>query len=223
MSQKSTFFPVKAFKIWCNSLFKDHAILRIFWTNLSPVVPHQIWRANHPTPYRFKKLTKKLGLKSAINLRGNRPTCGSDLLGRKTCLHLELPYEDMAFESRNFPQKDRILRFYTLWETLPKPMLIHCKSGADRAGIASALILLFEGKKVSEAKKQLHWRFLHFRHSRTGVLDQFLELYQTTGEVKNIPFLEWIKNHYEDEKLREIIQRSRACKNKAQSQPNKKK
>ncbi|QCE35222.1 protein tyrosine phosphatase [Acetobacteraceae bacterium] len=210
MSQKKYLYLFQRFQIWCNSLFKDHAILRIFWKNLSPIIPQKVWRSNHPTPRRFKRLVKQLHLKSIINLRGHRPECGSDRLGREICKNIAIPYENMAFESRNFPQKERILKFYHFWKTLPKPMLIHCKSGADRAGLASALILLFEGYTVQEAQKQLHWRFFHFSRSRTGVLDLFLKLYERTGEKKNISFLDWVQKDYDDVTLREFIQKKRS-------------
>lgn len=185
---------------WCDSLFQDHSIFRLFWTNLAPVIPGKIWRCNHPTPWRIASLKKRLGLKAMVNLRGKR-FCGSDALGRKKCEELELPYYDLAFESRNAPHKDRILRFYELYQKLSFPCVIHCKSGADRTGLVSGLILLFEGGKSEDALKQLHWRFLHFKRSRTGVLDAFFILYRREAEGR-IPFIEWVREEYDEEKLR---------------------
>lgn len=185
---------------WYDSLFHDHAIFRLFWTNIAPVIPGRVWRCNHPTPRRFAKLAKQLDLQNIINLRGHRQ-CGSDALGRKICGKLTLPYHDIAFESRNAPHKERILRFYNLYKTLSSPILLHCKSGADRAGLASGLVILFEGGTAQDALKQLHWRFLHFRTSRTGVLDAFFLLYQKEAEG-HLPFIEWVETEYDEDKLR---------------------
>ncbi|MXV45300.1 protein tyrosine phosphatase [Saccharibacter sp. 17.LH.SD] len=186
---------------WYDSLFKDHAILRLQWSNLAPVLPGKIWRCNHPTPRRIKKWYKTLNLQSIINLRGHR-ACGSDALARHTCQSLNLPYIDMAFESRNAPHRDRILRFYAIYQTLRTPTLIHCKSGADRTGLASGLIILFEGGTARDALKQLHWRFLHFKQSRTGILDAFFLLYEQEAEGR-IPFIVWVTNNYNEDALRE--------------------
>jgi len=34
---------------WIDSLFVDHALFRLIWGNLAPVVPGKIYRCNHPT------------------------------------------------------------------------------------------------------------------------------------------------------------------------------
>ncbi|QHI94991.1 protein tyrosine phosphatase [Aristophania vespae] len=193
--------PYNFFQAWIDSLFVDHAIFRLLWTNLAPVINGKVWRSNHPTPARIKKLKNKLHLKSIINLRGHRQ-CGSDALGRAFCHSINLPYIDMAFESRNAPHRERILKFYSIYKTIPTPTLIHCKSGADRAGLASGLIILFEGGKANEALKHLNWRYLHFKRSRTGVLDAFFLLYQREAEGK-MPFIEWVRSYYDEQKLRE--------------------
>lgn len=192
--------PMQRYRAWRDALFVDHAIFRLVWTNLAPVVPGRVWRSNHPTPGRLRRWKKTLGLVMVINLRGHRQ-CGADALGRERCETLGLPYLDMAFESRNAPHKDRILRFHQLYSMARFPLLLHCKSGADRAGLASGLVVLFEGGTAAEALKHLHWRFLHFRRSRTGVLDAFFLLYQKTAEGR-LPFIEWVKREYDEDALR---------------------
>lgn len=205
MKRKSMFdgtlsSPRQRLHAWLDGLFKDHALFRLVWTNLAPVIPGRVWRSNHPTPSRLRRWRKTLGLKTVFNLRGHR-RCGADALGREMCQHIGLPYLDMAFESRNAPHKDRILRFHSLYKQAQFPLLLHCKSGADRTGLASGLIILFEGGTAEDALKQLHWRFLHFRHSRTGVLDAFFLLYQKTAEG-HLSFLDWLHYEYDEDALR---------------------
>lgn len=201
------------FHAWRDSLFSDHAIFRLFWTNLAPVIPGKVWRANHPTPARLRQYATQLGLKTVINLRGKRE-CGSDALGRKQSAQLNLPYLDMAFESRNAPHKERIFRFHKIYCTLKQenafPLLLHCKSGADRAGLGSGLVIMFEGGTPQQALRHLHWRHLHFRRSRTGVLDAFFlqylqycrELHAPNPGERASHFLNWVENVYDEEALR---------------------
>ncbi|MCT6856161.1 MAG: protein tyrosine phosphatase, partial [Bombella apis] len=120
--------PRQRLHAWLDGLFKDHALFRLVWTNLAPVIPGRVWRSNHPTPSRLRRWRKTLGLKTVFNLRGHR-RCGADALGREMCQHIGLPYLDMAFESRNAPHKDRILRFHSLYKQAQFPLLLHCKSG----------------------------------------------------------------------------------------------
>ncbi|MCL9977362.1 tyrosine-protein phosphatase, partial [Klebsiella quasipneumoniae] len=83
---------------------------------------------------------------------------------------------------RGAPHRDRILRLLGIWRSSPGPLLVHCKSGADRAGLASGLCLLVEGRTAAEALRQLSWRFGHVKQARTGILDAFFLRYQRDGE-----------------------------------------
>jgi hypothetical protein len=185
---------------WLDSLFVDHAVFRTVWDNFAVVIPGKLYRCNHPTPGRLLRLTRRLGLCTLINLRGHR-RCGSDALSREMAARLGLDHIDMAFESRGAPHRDRILQFHGIYTSMATPALLHCKSGADRAGLAAGLALLFEGGSSAEAMAQMSWRFGHFSASPTGVLDAFFLLYARTGEGRK-PFLDWVREDYDEVALR---------------------
>jgi protein tyrosine/serine phosphatase len=157
---------------WSDSLLVDHAVFRLPWSNFAEVVPGKLYRCNHPTPGRLAALKRRYGLRTLINLRGHRK-CGSDALSREAAAQLGLTHIDMAFESRGAPHRERILRFHEIYRGLQAPALMHCKSGADRAGLAAGLAILFEGGSSADALRQLSWRFGHFSRARTGILDAF--------------------------------------------------
>src|SRR5262249_28381673 len=82
------------------------------------------------------------------------------------------------------------------------PALVHCKSGADRAGFAAALYLLMvEKRPLDEAARQLSLLYGHFPFAKTGILDAFFEAYRREGEAKGLDFMTWIETAYEPEKL----------------------
>ena len=142
-----------------------------------------------PTPARLAAAKRRYGLRTLINLRGHRQ-CGSDALSRRASAELGLHHVDMAFESRGAPHRDRILRFADIYRTLDAPALMHCKSGADRAGLAAGLALLFEGGASRDALAQLSWRFGHWNRSRTGILDAFFIHYaEAAGGPGAVPAL----------------------------------
>ena len=178
----------------------DHAVFRVLWDNLAVVVPGKLYRSNHPTPARLAAAKRQYGLRTLINLRGHRQ-CGSDALSRRASAELGLHHVDMAFESRGAPHRDRILRFAEIYRTLETPALMHCKSGADRAGLASGLALLFEGGTSQDALAQLSWRFGHWSRSRTGILDAFFVHYAAQAEGR-VPFLQWVEHEYDEAALR---------------------
>lgn len=185
---------------WIDSLFIDHAVFRLVWGNLAPVIPGKVFRCNHPTPFRLRWMAKRLGVRTLINLRGKTQS-GSDALSREMAAKLGIEFHDMALESRGAPHRDRILRLYEIYRTMPTPAIMHCKSGADRAGLAAGLMIMFEGGTAADALKHLSWRFGHIRQSKTGVLDAFFLRYQREGEGRK-PFMDWVRDDYDEVALR---------------------
>jgi protein tyrosine phosphatase (PTP) superfamily phosphohydrolase (DUF442 family) len=192
---------------WINSLLVDHAALRITWRNWGVVEEGRLYRSNHPLPWQLAAAQRRFGLRSVLNLRGHRQACGSDALGRARAGELGLVHADAPFESRGAPHKDRILRLVELLPTLPEPLLIHCKSGADRTGLIAGIWLLLQGRSVEAALDQLHWRFGHVAASRTGILDAFFREYAAfQAQHGPKPFLDWLRADYDEAGLRARFQ-----------------
>ena len=193
-------FDGRPFAAWMNSLWVDHAVLRTVWRNFAVVVPGQWYRASHPLPWRIGGWVRRIGLRTIVNLRGPRE-CGSDALSRAAAGRLGVNHIYMPFESRGAPHRDRILRFHEIWRTVETPVLMHCKSGADRAGLASGLVLMFGGGTAADALGQLSLRFGHVRRAPPGILDAFFLRYQAEAEGR-LPFLDWVRDEYDEEALR---------------------
>jgi len=185
---------------WVDALFVDHAIFRLAWSNFGVVAAGRLYRCNHPTPGRLESLTRRFGIRTLINLRGTTGN-GSDALSREAARRLNLDFVDMALESRGAPQRDRIVRLHEIYRTMRAPGLLHCKSGADRAGLAAGLFVLFEGGTARDALRQLSLRYGHIRQAKTGILDAFFLRWQREGEGRK-PFLDWVREDYDEAALR---------------------
>ena len=175
-----------------NYLWNDHAYLRLGFSNAHWITPELV-RANQPWPFQLNGW-KARGIKTVINLRG-----GFDAsfyaLEKDACQRLGLKLVDFTISSREAPSRERILGAKRLFETIEYPALMHCKSGADRAGIMSVLYLHFrKGLTIREALSQLSLRFLHVRQGLTGVLDYVFERYLEEGEPIGLSFLEWVES-----------------------------
>jgi protein tyrosine/serine phosphatase len=72
---------------------------------------------------------------------------------------------------------------------------MHCKSGADRAGVMSVLYAHFRlGQPIRQALEQLSLRYLHMRAGKTGVLDYTFDRYLADAEPKGISFIDWVNS-----------------------------
>jgi protein tyrosine/serine phosphatase len=136
---------------------------------------------------------KARGIRTVINLRGGFDA-SFHALEKDACDRHGLEMVDFTITSREVPSRERVLGAQRLFETIAYPALMHCKSGADRAGIMSVLYMHFrKGKTIREAMDQLHLRYLHVRQGKTGVLDYTFERYLQQGEPAGMSFLEWVQ------------------------------
>ena len=87
-------------------------------------------------------------------------------------------------------------------DKISKPFVLHCKSGADRAGLVSAMYLIVQKKlSVTEAKKQLSFKYLHLDFTKTGILDYIFDVFSERFKIEDIDFLDWIKQEYNSDIL----------------------
>jgi protein tyrosine/serine phosphatase len=184
---------------WLDSMLVDHGALRVVWSNFAPVVPGRLYRSNHPTPGRLARDVRRHGLRSVINLRG--PTGnGSDALSREAAGRLGLKFFDVPMSSGRAPSRERMETLVAALQSAPAPALLHCKSGADRAGFAAAVFILLQGGSVAQALRQMSLRFGHLRRSRTGVLDALLLRYAAEAEGRHA-FVDWVREEYDEAAL----------------------
>lgn len=191
--------PVDRARAWANMLLVDHGLFRLVYQNLGRV-SDELWRSAQPSPGQIARFAAAGG-RTVVNLRGGREH-GSWPLEREACERHGLVLHDFVLRSREAPTRDAVLSAETLFGALDYPVLVHCKSGADRAGLFAALyMILRRGARVAEARAQLSLRFGHFRHAKTGILDDFLDAYERDGEAKGLSLVAWAGTEYEPDTL----------------------
>lgn len=175
--------------------FMDHAVLRHLWTNFDQVADG-VYRSNQPDMRRLRNM-KKRGIKTILNLRGEGRNAHY-LFEKENCEKLGLTLVSRPFNARSAPGREELLELIELFPTLERPFLLHCKSGADRAGFMSVLYLLTqENASLEEAREHLSFKYLHLKSTATGILDHVLDLYEPHAE--EMTFAHWIEHHYDEE------------------------
>ena len=166
---------------------EEHNFVNLFWFNFHKV-DEGVYRSAQLTPWRLRKVVERYQIKSVLNLRKKE----NYLYQREEeiCWELGVCYRVYSIASRTLPKPEEVEELAQLLRELPKPILIHCKAGADRTGFVSVLWHLLQGRGVEEAiKKELRARYAYFPVGRAG---KILELF------RNFPggdFLEWYRLH----------------------------
>lgn len=180
---------------YADMLLVDHGIFRLAYLNLHRL-GRTAWRSAQPAPHQIGRIAR-LGVRTVVNLRGER-FCGSYWLEQEACRRYGIRMVDYQVRSRAAPSREEVLGARDLFQRLEPPVLFHCKSGADRAGLMSTLYLIaVDHVPVAEARGQLALKFGHIRQADTGMLDHFFECYLEYDRTQPTPFFEWVEHVYD--------------------------
>lgn len=172
-------------------IWGDHGFLRSRFSNFHWIEPGVMARANQPSPRQIARYAQE-GFKTIINLRGPSNT-GYYALEREACARHGVEMIDFRMFSREAPSAAQVRHAKAMFETIRYPALMHCKSGADRAGAMAVLYKhLKMGLPIGDAVEQLGLKYLHVKQGKTGVIDYFFERY--LAEAGDKPFLEWVES-----------------------------
>ncbi|MBF9041741.1 protein tyrosine phosphatase [Rhodobacterales bacterium HKCCE4037] len=186
-----TFSPSEILRFYW---LKDHGLLRALWTNFYKL-DDQVWRQNHPSPARLAQL-KAMGAASVLSLRG--PGAVVSRMEAAACAKIGLPFHTVSLRALTLPKRAQLLMLFDAFREMPKPMVIHCKSGSDRTGLASLIYLhAFKGVPLDEARKQLSLRYIHNPWGKARIVNRLLDAYAKAHAETGIGMEEWVRDHYD--------------------------
>jgi protein tyrosine/serine phosphatase len=142
--------------------------------NLHAVSAGILYRSAQLSKAETRWAVREYGIKSVLNLRGanaGSPWYDDEI---EAAGELGLAHFDYPLSAKRFVTSQQIAEILDIVRRAPKPLLIHCKSGADRAGLVAALYRLSEtGASAEEADRELSLVYGHFPYltSRSGAMD----------------------------------------------------
>lgn len=148
--------------------------------NFRPVIDGRIYRSAQLREDDLVEHCRAHGIRTVVNLRGCWPTFDwYDGESRATC-RADVTQEDLTFSAGRLPAPCEIRRLVEVLDQAQYPLLIHCRRGVDRTGLASAIAkILFEEATIDEARGQLSPRYGHVSLGRTEAMLRFFDLYET--------------------------------------------
>jgi protein tyrosine/serine phosphatase len=130
--------------------------------NFHSVIAGQFYRSAQPTSEELASYVRTHGIKTVINLRGTYPGTAWYDDEVTTAQSLGITHIDFGMSASKAISPERAQRLVELMASAPKPILIHCLSGADRSGLAAALyVRKIAGLDEARAEGQLSFYYGH--------------------------------------------------------------
>jgi len=131
--------------------------------NFAAVVPGALYRSNQPTALQVADYAERYGIKTIVNLRGSGEDAAwykNEVAAARDLGIWHIDFKMVATKQLTVEESQQLV---ALLRDAPKPILIHCKSGADRTGLAAVIYLnRIAGVNEAIAERQLSIRFGHF-------------------------------------------------------------
>ena len=173
-------------------LYKIAAISTGMDDNFYCVEEGACYRSAQLSTASLENYINKYNIRSVLNLKGAEETKQWWINEKRICNEKGVIHCDLLTDATVYTPKEDLATILQFFNEAPRPILIHCRAGAERTGEASALWALIQQKKtVQEALEQLTsdkgYRKMLYPKKR-----KFIE--QWKG-------LEWFQNEYDPEKM----------------------
>jgi protein tyrosine/serine phosphatase len=147
-------------------------------------VDKDFYRSAQLFSFNFPYYVQKYEIKSILNLRGaSRKQWYKDEVAMSQKYHVI--HYDYGIVDRRMISLKEMNEIVDIIKKAPKPILIHCKAGADRTSLVSALYL-YAIKHDSNAERAISIIYGHFPWlgSKTGAMDRSFQKYKQTYQEK---------------------------------------
>lgn len=171
--------------------------------NFHTVVPGSVYRSAQPSAPALERIVNQHGVRTVINLRGCNETMAWYVDERSAAERLGVKLIDVSMWGNYPPLRDQLGLLVEALDTAEYPVLLHCQSGSDRAGLASALVVLLRpGGSIDAAQQQLALRYGHSPFGRAACHHLLLTRYREWLERENLAHTpehlrRWIRDHYD--------------------------
>ena len=110
--------------------------------NWHAVIPGQAYRCAQLSYDQLVDSVRGSGVKTVVNLRGTAPDLDWYVAESRATRDTDICQEDITLSAYRLPAPDELRRLVDVIDHATYPVLLHCRQGVDRTGLASAILML---------------------------------------------------------------------------------
>ncbi len=165
--------------VGCGVLFAAYIGIQLYYGNMHEVVAGEFYRAGQPDGHDIARYQRNYGIKTIINLRGGNPEDAWYQEEVATAKKLGITHIDFRMKAARELTQEQAIALIATMRDAPKPLLVHCRSGSDRTGLAAALYLAAirkESEMTSERQLWMSYGHLPFRINASYAMTRTFEM-----------------------------------------------
>jgi len=130
--------------------------------NFHPVIAGELYRSAQPAAGDLEAYRDLYGIRTVVNLRGESRKSAWYETEIAEARRLGIAHFDVPMKASRDLSQAEAAELVALLAAAEKPVLIHCKAGADRSGLAAALYLAAVAHRDEDsAEAQISLRYGH--------------------------------------------------------------
>jgi len=150
-----------------------------------------VYRSPQVQEDQLVRRIERHGIRSVVCLRGGRPA----RMTERATESADATFYNVSMSARRAPPPDKLLQLWRIAERAERPLLVHCRAGVDRTGLAMAIITLHDTGDLDEARGQLALvPYGHVGAMGTEAMDEVLDAFAPFAGTMSFP--DWVENVY---------------------------
>jgi len=167
-------------------------------TNFHVVEEGRFYRSAQLSEKELSKKIEEYGIKTVVNLRGERPGAAWYEAEKKLCEQLGVKFVNITFSSK--PSRQCIEELLSVFDNAQYPIYVHCQGGRDRAGLACVVYLVDRAKPVDDAFEHLTgWKYRNDpfvnRKIQRDFFNRYADFCRNNGQIG---FRDWLIEHSQE-------------------------
>ena len=162
-------------------------------TGFREVVPG-VYRSPQPGEDQLARRIARYDIQCVVCLRGGASADASE----RAALGQNVTFHNVPLSAMRRPRPEALLELWRIAREAPRPLLLHCRAGADRTGLAAALLVLHDTGDLDAARGELAMLpHGHLGAFGTEAMDEVLDGYEP--HAASLTFPQWVETVYAPE------------------------
>jgi len=152
-------------KNFITSFFRStgQQIRKLIWGhNFHTVDASILYRCRQLSDTEMENYITKYDIKTVLNLRPEDEEPDAFQQEKQMCKKNNILFLNVPMNGQTITPEYDVKQLITILEIAPRPIIVHCRAGADRTGEVCALYKLLNDSSTDEALSQLSLKYSHF-------------------------------------------------------------